>query len=130
MKRLLSQVIAATLGLWLASKFVAGVVIRAYPETNFFGLPITEQWQIFLLLGVILGSLNYFVKPILKTLALPLEIVTLGFLGLFINTGLIWLLDIIFDELSIPIIRPLAYTTLIIWGLSIIVDFFLVKNKS
>ena len=129
MKRLLSQVIAATLGLWLASQFVAGVIVRAYPQTNFFGFPVTAQWQIFLLLGVVLGLLNYFVKPILKTLGLPLEIIALGILSLFINGGLIWLLDMIFDELSVPIIRPLGYTTLIIWGLGTIIDFFLIKNK-
>ncbi|MCX6721399.1 MAG: phage holin family protein [Candidatus Staskawiczbacteria bacterium] len=128
MKRLLSQIIVAVLGLWLASQFVSGVVIRAYPESNFFGISLTEQWQIFLFLGIVLGLLNYFVKPILKTLSLPLEILTLGLFNLIINAGLIWLLDKIFDELYIPLFLPLVYTTLIIWGLNIVIEFFLAKN--
>lgn len=129
MKRLLSQIISAILGLWLANQFVPGVVVRAYPESNFFGVGLSAQWQIFLFLGITLGLLNYFVKPLLKTLTLPLEILTLGLFSLVINAGLIWLLDMIFDELYIPLFLPLIYTTLIIWLLDIVIGFFLIKNK-
>ena len=132
MKRLLSQIIAAALGLWLATLFVPGVVIRTYPTSNFFGFPLTAQWEVILVLGVVLGLLNYFLKPILKTLALPLEILTLGLFTIVINMGLIWILDKMFDELYVPWgtpwVLPLLYTTLIVWGLNIIIGFFLVKK--
>jgi putative membrane protein len=128
MKRLLSQVIAAALGLWLATLFVPGVVVRTYPTSNFFGFPLTAQWEIFLVLGIVLGLLNYFLKPLLKTLSLPLEILTLGLFTIVINMGLIWLLDLMFDELSVPFLLPLLYTTLTIWGLNIIIGLFLVKK--
>lgn len=132
MKRLLSQIIAAALGLWLATLFVSGVVIKAYPTSNFFGLPLTQQWEIILVLGVVLGLLNSFLKPLLKTLSLPLEIITLGLFTIVINMALIWLLDIMFDELYVPRgtlwVMPLLYTTLIIWVLNIIISLFL-KNK-
>jgi len=129
MRKLLSQIIAATLGLWLVTMFVHGVVIRTYPTSNFFGFPLTAQWQIILVLGIVLGLLNYFLKPLLKTLALPIEIITLGLFTIVINMALIWVLDMMFDELSIPLFLPLLYTTLIIWGLNIIFGFFLAKNK-
>lgn len=129
MKRLLSQIISAILGLWIATLFVPGVVIRAYPESNFFGFPLTAQWEIFLVLGIVLGLLNYFLKPLLKTLALPLEIITLGLFTIVINMVLIWLLDTMFDELYIPLFLPLLYTTLIIWVLNIIISFFIVKKE-
>ena len=128
MKRLLSQIIAATLGLWIATLFVPEVVIRAYPESNFFGFSLTQQWEIFIVLGIVLGLLNYFLKPLLKTLTLPLEIITLGFFTIVINIGLIWLLDQMFDEFYVPFLLPLLYTTLIIWGLNIIFSFFLKEN--
>ena len=132
MSKLLSQIIAAALGLWLASLYVPGVVIRSYPTSTFFGFTLTAQWQIILFLGIVLGLLNFFLKPILKILSLPLEIITLGLFTIVINIGLIWLLDIMFDELTIPWgipwILPLLYTTLIIWGLNIIISFFLVKK--
>lgn len=130
MRKLLSQIIAAILGLWLATLFVPGVVIRAYPTSNFFGFPLTAQWEILLVLGFVLGILNYFLKPLLKALSLPLEIITLGLFTIVINMGLIWLLDMMFDELSIPLFLPLLYTTLIIWGLSIVIKLFLVKKSA
>ena len=129
MKRLLSQIIAAALGLWLSSLYVPGVVIRAYPNSNFFGYPLTAQWEIILVLGIILGLINYFLRPILKTLSLPLELITLGFFTIVINMGLIWLLTKIFDELSVSLFLPLLYTTLIIWGINIVLWFFFVRKK-
>jgi len=130
MKRLLSQIIAAILGLWLASLYVTGVVIRTYPSSNFFGFNLTAQWQIFLVLGIVLGLLNYFIRPLLKALTLPFEILTLGLFTIVIDMGLIWLLHLMFDELYIPLFLPLLYTTLIIWGLNIIFGFFITKHNN
>ena len=129
MKRLLSQIIAAALGLWLATLFVHGVVIRTYPTSNFFGFRLTTQWEIIIVLGIVLGLLNYFLKPLLKALSLPLEILTLGLFTIVINMALIWLLDKMFDELLVPFWLPLLYTTLIIWVLNIIISFFLTKHN-
>jgi putative membrane protein len=128
MKRLLSQIIAATLGLWIAASFITSVVIRTYPDSNVFGFSLTSQWQILLVLGIVLGLLNFFLKPILKALSLPLEIITLGLFSIVIDMGLLWLLDVMFDELYIPLWLPLLYTTLIIWGLGAIIGFF-IKDK-
>ena len=128
MKRLLSQIISATLGLWLSTNIVSGVIIRTYPSSNFFGFPLTQQWQIFLVLGIVLGLLNYFLKPILKALSLPLEILTLGLFTIAINMGLIWILDKMFDELDVPLFLPLLYITLIIWISNIIINFFIAKK--
>jgi len=129
MKKLLSQVVSAGLGLWLASMFVSGVVVTHYADSSFFGISLTEQWQMFLALGITLGLLNYFIAPILKALALPLEIVTFGLFTLVINGGLIWFLDLIFDEVRIPWMLPLLYTTLIIWALNLVIQKILIKNE-
>jgi len=128
MRKLLSQIISSTIGLWLATLFVEGIVIRTYPTSNFFGFSLTAQWEIILVLGIVLGLLNYFLKPFLKALSLPLEIITLGLSTIVINMALIWILDMMFDELHIPLFIPLLYTTLILWGLNIIISFFLVKK--
>lgn len=128
MKKLLSQIVSAIAGLWLAVFLSLGVVVRAYPDSNFFGFPITAQWQMFLVLGLILGLLNFFVKPLLKTLALPLEIITLGLFNIVISGALIVVMDLIFDELYVPWFYPLLYTTLIIWILNLILEKFLVKE--
>jgi len=129
MKKLLAQIAAASLGLWLATMFVSGVVVTYYADTSFFGISLTAQWQMFLALGIILGLLNYFIAPILKAIALPLEIVTLGLFSLVINGGLIWFLDLIFAELTVPWMWPLIYTTLIIWGLNLIIQKIFKRNE-
>ncbi len=128
MKKLFSQIIAAILGLWLSTMFVPGIIIRAYPTSNFFGFSLTAQWQIILVLGVVLGLINYFLKPLLKALSLPIEIITVGLFTIVINMALVWLLDMMFDELSIPLFLPLLYTALIIWGSNLIIGFFLIKK--
>jgi putative membrane protein len=128
MKRLLSQIIAATLGLWLSTIILSGVIVRAYSSSNFFGFTLTQQWQIFLVLGIVLGLLNYFLKPVLKILSLPLEIITIGLFTILINMGLIWILDKMFDELTISLFLPLLYTTLIIWTSNLIIEFFINKK--
>ena len=128
MKKLLSQVVAAVLGLWLAIVFVPGVKISVFPDSSFFGISLTANWQIFLLLGIILGLLNFFAKPILDVITLPLRIITLGFFSFVINAALIWIVDIIFKELYIPLWLPLLYTTLIIWGLNLILSVIFKNN--
>lgn len=129
MKRILSQVIVAYLGLWFATFFIDKAVVTFYADSSFFGIPITAQWQMLLVLAITLGLLNYFIGPILKTITLPLRIITLGFFNILINMGLIWFLDLIFDEVSIPLILPLLYTTLIIGVLNVIFKKILVKNE-
>jgi len=129
MKSLFSQIIAGAAGLWIASSFIHGAIIEINPESNFFGFPLTADWQIFLLLGVILGLLNFFVKPILNAITLPLRIITLGFFSIVVNMAMIWILDLMFLEVSIPWLYPLLWTTLIVWGLNLVIGFFL-KNEN
>lgn len=120
--RLFSQIISATLGLWLAVLFVPTVSIKVYSTSSFFDFTLTKQWHVIIVLGIVLGLMNYFLKPILKMLTLPLEIITLGLFVIIINMGLIWLLDMMFDELSVPFFLPLLYTSLIIGGFNIIIN--------
>ena len=127
-KRILFQIIAATAGLWLATIFVPGVKVVVFPGSNFFGIGITAQWQLFLIFGITLGLLNFFVKPILDVITLPLRIITLGIFGIVINMALLWILDIMFNELSAPLIYPLLYTTLIIWGINFLISIFLLRK--
>ena len=115
MKKFLLQIVYATLGLWLASMFIPEVQVATFPHSNLFGITLTSQWQIFLLLGIILGLLNSFIKPVLNIIALPLRIITFGLFGIIVSGTLIWIVDLIFQEFSAPIGFPLFWTTLIIW---------------
>lgn len=129
MGKFLSQIIAGILGFWLVTLFVPEIVIKVLSDSNFFGFPLTTKWHIIVLLGIILGILNFFVKPILKIITLPLRIVTLGLFGLIINMALIWAVDLIFQEITIPWFWPLLWSTLIIWVLNIILPMLFKKRE-
>jgi putative membrane protein len=55
-----------------------------------------------LILAVVLGLINMFIKPIVFILTLPLTIVTLGLFSLVINAGMILLAAKIVPGFSIP----------------------------
>lgn len=121
MGRLFWHIIGGILGIFLAVKFVPGVSLEIIPgKSIFFGFPLTENWQIFLLVGSILGLINFFIKPILDKITLPLKILTLGLFSLILNMGIIWLLDVLFLEFKILGILPLFLTTIIVLVISIL----------
>jgi len=115
MNRLILQIIAGILGIFLGIRFVPGVSL----ETGF-----TASWQYLLLIGSVLGLINFFLKPILKMITLPLRMLTFGLFGLVINMAMVWIVDILFPELIISGIVPLFLITLIIWGVSLILGLY------
>jgi putative membrane protein len=130
MKRLISQIVSAILGLWLADYFIQEVSIKLYSNSNFFGISLTSQWQILAILGITLGLINFFLKPIINAVTLPLRIITLGLFSIIINMGFLWIIDLMFEELNIPLFLPLFWTTLIIWIINVIISFFLkIQNE-
>ncbi|MBZ9572513.1 phage holin family protein [Patescibacteria group bacterium] len=114
MRHLILQIIAGVLGLFLATKFVRGV-------------EFTGSFQVLLLSGLVLGLINFFIKPILKKIFLPLRILTFGLFTLIINMGMVWIVDFIFPELKISGITSFFWTIIIVWGLSVIVSIFIKK---
>ena len=122
LRKLLFQILAATAGLWLAVTFVPGVEVKLLSDSNFFGIRLDGLWQVYLFLGLTLGLLNFFLKPILNLITLPLRIITLGIFGLIINIAFVWALDVMFGEFTAPFIYPILITTLIIWALNLVLS--------
>ncbi len=119
MKKLIWQILASTLAIFLASKIVPGVSLTLIPEKSvYFGIKLTQEWQILVLIGTTLGLINVFVKPILNLITLPLRVLTFGFFSLIINMGILFFLDIIFPELEITGMAALFFTTLLVWVLN------------
>jgi len=116
MFNLIWQIIGGILGIFLATRFVPGVTLEIIPgKSIFFGVVLTQRWQIVVLVGGVLGLINFFIKPILNKITLPLKILTLGLFSLIINMAVIWVLDVLFLELQISGIIPLFWTTVIVW---------------
>jgi len=116
MNRLILHIIAGIISLWIAVKFIAGIEINIIPGiSGIFGIQFTDWWQVMVLIGSILGLINFFLKPILNTITLPLRILTLGLFGLVVNMIIVWIVDILFPELIIIGIIPLFWIAIIFW---------------
>ena len=113
--KFLFQIIAGILAIFLAARFISGV--------EFSG-----ELKPLLLAGIILGFVNFAVKPILKVITLPLRIITLGIFTLVLNLFLVWLVvDVLFPgDLEITGFLPLLWTTIILWILNL---FFVPYRK-
>ena len=116
MKGVLLQIVAGILGVFLAVSFLSGVSLRIIPgKSSFLGIPLTSNWQILILAGGTLGLFNFFLRPILRFIAFPLRVLTLGLFGFVINMFLVWLVAVLFQEFEIQGLLPLFGTTIIVW---------------
>ncbi len=130
MNSLILQIIAGILGIFLAARFVPGVSLEIIPgESSLFGIEFTASWQILLLVGGCLGLVNFFIKPLLKMITLPLRILTFGLFSLVINVLMVWGVDILFPELTIAGLIPLFWTTVIVWGVSLLLGVYRPREK-
>jgi len=130
MERLFWQIVVGILGIYLGTHFVPGVSLEIPPEgIIFLGIKLTAQWQVLVLIGIVLGLVNSFIKPILKIITLPLRILTFGLFGLIINMLMIWLVDIFFPELIITGLIPLFWLTFIVWILSFLLGLSTTGRK-
>jgi putative membrane protein len=64
----------------------AAVVVAAYLIPGITVNALTTA----LIVGLVLGLINMFIKPILFILTIPINIITLGFFGLVLNALLFW----------------------------------------
>ena len=120
-QKLFWHIVGGILGIFLAVKFVLGVSLKVLPDSSFFGIILTQFWQILFLVGGILGLINFFIKPVLDKITWPLKILTLGLFSLILNMVIIKFLDILFLEFKILGLIPLFWTTVIVW----LINFFL-----
>ncbi len=113
--KLLFQIIAGILTIFLAARFVSGV--------EFSG-----ALKPLIMAGAILGIANFAVKPALKAITLPLRIITLGLFTLVLNLLLVWIVvDVLFpSDLEITGFMSLLWTTVILWLLNL---FFVPYRK-
>ena len=78
------------------------------------------DWWKLLLVALILGVINTYLRPIVKLLALPINLLTMGLVGLVINTAMVLLLAVASDQLRLGFtIRgwPVhAFTIEVVWA--------------
>jgi len=122
------QIIAGVLGLYLANRYIQGVEFTS--PLFFIPKSLDEFLSSLVFVGAFLGFLNSFIKPILNKIALPLRIITFNLFSLIIAMGMVLITEIIFPELDIRGIIPLFWTTLIVWGIGLILLKWMPRKKS
>jgi putative membrane protein len=75
---LLIRLLINAAALWLAARYVSGI-------------DYTGTLPGLLVVALVFGIVNTILKPVLKFLALPVRILTLGLFTLVINAGMLWL---------------------------------------
>jgi putative membrane protein len=80
-----------------AALFVAQALIDGLD----FDFSQPDAWWQFLLVALIFGLVNTFLKPLLRILTLPITMVTLGLFLLVLNAFLLWLTGVISEQLAL-----------------------------
>lgn len=101
MIRIIIHILANSIAVWTASRFVTG-------------FEFSGNWQELLFAGAILGIANSLVKPIVKLIAFPFILLTLGLFTVIINIALLFLVSNIVPHLVINGFWPA------LWGLLLI----------
>lgn len=77
---LIIRILISAVAVYVASLFIPGILVTGGPTT-------------YLIVAVVLGFLNAFIKPILTVLTIPITVITLGLFLLVINVLMVYLAD-------------------------------------
>lgn len=88
--RFLIRIIINALALYVAAWLLPGIAVF---ETGaaVTGNPTIDLVLAFLFIGLLFGIVNALIRPVVKLLALPLTILTLGLFTIIINAGMLML---------------------------------------
>jgi putative membrane protein len=86
------------------------------------GFTIAGGIKEFAIAGTVLGLLNMTVKPVIKLIATPVIILTLGLFTIVINALILWLVDYIFDFITISDITALVWATIVVSIMNVIIS--------
>jgi putative membrane protein len=109
MRRLVIGTAGNALALWVADRFIGNV-------------DLSHSWLTVILAALVLTLLNWYVKPVIKLLALPLVIVTLGIALFFISMLMLWLTSALVSGFQIDGFWPLVGATIIVWIVNMVVE--------
>jgi putative membrane protein len=116
MLRLIIHILSNAIGIWASARLVHGI--------HFLG-----SWKWLILAGAVLGFINFFIKPILKIVSLPLIWLTLGLFTIVINILILNLVAKIVPHLVIETWTASFWAVIIISGINFVVSS-LIKEEN
>jgi putative membrane protein len=95
MKGFIATFVATGVALWVAARFVPGIEI---PSSSFTEIP--EDLVAFGTIAVVFGVANGLIGSIVKALALPFNLLTMGLAGFVVNIGLFLVAAYVSNEIG------------------------------
>ncbi len=99
--RLLLRLLVNVAALWVAAELLDGVTY--------------DEFTTLLLAALVLGVVNFLIKPLLTLLALPLIILTLGIAYFFVSLGMLLLTSALVSGFEIDGFWTAVGATIIVW---------------
>lgn len=99
MARFIIRLLINSVALWLTTLIVAGVSVIAYGDGGTLEVVVT-----YLIVGLIFGLVNGIIGNLIRIVAFPLYILTLGLIALIVNGLLLLLVDGISDLLGFGLV--------------------------
>ena len=116
MLRLIIHVFSNAIGIWASVRLVNGI--------NFYG-----DWKWLILAGAVLGLINFFIKPIVKIISLPLIWLSLGLFTVVINVLMLNLLAEIVTALVIDTWTASFWAVIIISIINYVISSLIHENE-
>ena len=106
--------------LFIAGTFIAGFSAGGGSSS---GGEISVNFVNLMIAAAIFTLINFYIRPLVKFVLSPIVFLTLGLFTIAINAGMLRLLDILSENVTITGIEPLIYGTLFISVLNFLINF-------
>jgi len=117
MLRLIIHILSNALGIWASARLVPGIFFDG-------------DWKWLIFTGAVLGFINFFVKPIVKIVSLPLIWLTLGLFTIVINVLMLTLAAKISGTLIIDTWTAAFWAVVVISIINYIISFIIRENDN
>ena len=101
------------------SNFIALILAGTFIQ----GFEISDNLINLMIAAAIFMLINTYIRPLVKMVLSPLVFLTLGLFSLVINAGMLRLLDILSENVTIRGTESLIYGTLLITGVNFLLHF-------
>lgn len=107
---------------WVILTFSIAVASYFLPFIYISGDTTWDRFKIAFLAGLLLGLFNLLVRPIVRILSLPINILTLGLFNIIINASMLWIVDLVIKGLEIKGFWGYVWSSIVISIISIVVS--------
>lgn len=107
---------------WVILTFSITLTAYFLPFINIVGDTTLDRVIIAFAAGLLLGLFNSLVRPFIKILSLPINILTFGLFNIIINAGMLWIVDQIIKGLEIKGFSGYIWGTLLISVINLIIS--------